>query len=597
MDFDTSPARGRRIPVRLAGACWAASYLCHAPLQASPGLPPSVPAQQAAAYEAEAPKTILELQPFRQTTTSNIRDSDGRTGSATLVDINPAINAWLLLTLDWNGAGAESYHLENPAPGTRRLSLDDTYPSGIVITAGGERLNCDLWSDAARSQLAQARNTGLPYAPLCEGRVLLRNRVAGSRTRLEQMTDLLRDGVPGGESIVGFVRRTLYRDAFLEQGTSAAATPCERQPGVAPDPAAVDDAYRQQSAVPEHLGIRVDGADSGLAMGCWYPASGLPGIYLSAIQPRAVTAEILQSHRDRVAALDAVEASALAYLVAFDLDRFDLGFELGTDHPRLDWSGRAGPAVRNPRLPGPDGIGTANPLVTTGMVSPVLSGRTLATFTGGFKRSHSAFRYGELAQKNHASHYGFVSNGTVFSKLHPGLATLYVLDDGTVDLKTWSDRDDLLLGSIRHARQNGVPIIEYDPGSGTSSPGPLVARWGPGNWSGSAEGKLRSLRAGACLQETPDARFLIYGYFSTATPSAMARVFQAYGCRDAMLLDMNALEHTYLALYRRDGDHVVVEHLVDGMTEVDREEDGKLVPRFIGFPDNRDFFYLVPATP
>jgi len=85
----------------------------------------------------------------------------------------------------------------------------------------------------------------------------------------------------------------------------------------------------------------------------------------------------------------------------------------------------------------------------------------------------------------------------------------------------------------------------------------------------------------------------MYGWFSTATPSAMARVFQAYGCRYAMQLDINALEHTYLAVYLRQGDEIVVQHLIRGMEEVDKSADGQMIPRFIGFPDNRDFFYLV----
>jgi hypothetical protein len=73
----------------------------------------------------------------------------------------------------------------------------------------------------------------------------------------------------------------------------------------------------------------------------------------------------------------------------------------------------------------------------------------------------------------------------------------------------------------------------------------------------------------------------------------MARVFQAYGCRYAMLLDMNALEHTYLALYTRKDDEIVVQHLIRGMEVLDKSADGQMIPRFIGFPDNRDFFYLV----
>jgi hypothetical protein len=59
-----------------------------------------------------------------------------------------------------------------------------------------------------------------------------------------------------------------------------------------------------------------------------------------------------------------------------------------------------------------------------------------------------------------------------------------------------------------------------------------------------------------------------------------------------MHLDMNALEHTYLALYVREGKQMLVEHLVDGMKEVDRTSRGELAPRFLAFPDDRDFFYF-----
>ena len=83
-----------------------------------------------------------------------------------------------------------------------------------------------------------------------------------------------------------------------------------------------------------------------------------------------------------------------------------------------------------------------------------------------------------------------------------------------------------------------------------------------GNWSGSADKKLRTLRAGLCLQEAEGKQFLLYGYFSSATPSSMARVFQACGCRYAMLLDMNALEHTYMAVYHMQGSRLLTQHLI-----------------------------------
>ncbi len=73
----------------------------------------------------------------------------------------------------------------------------------------------------------------------------------------------------------------------------------------------------------------------------------------------------------------------------------------------------------------------------------------------------------------------------------------------------------------------------------------------------------------------------------------MALVFSAYGCSHALNLDMNAPEHTYLATYTRRGDRMEVRHLVRAMANVDRTVNGKLLPRFIAYPDNRDLFYMV----
>jgi hypothetical protein len=77
-------------------------------------------------YEAEAPKTILELQPFRQTNSIAIRAEEGREGTATLINLNPSINAWYLLKLAWKGGTSKTaYHLENANPQSRRLLLDE----------------------------------------------------------------------------------------------------------------------------------------------------------------------------------------------------------------------------------------------------------------------------------------------------------------------------------------------------------------------------------------------------------------------------------------------------------------------------------------
>jgi hypothetical protein len=327
-------------------------------------------------------------------------------------------------------------------------------------------------------------------------------------------------------------------------------------------------------------------------IGGWVPVAGGPGIWLSAVEPGMVDPSIFDSHRDVLAPLDEVEKGALSFLVGFDLSHFELGFAMGTDHPRLGWSERVPEERQVSALPGPDGFDTPDPLINTGIVPGSLAPRIVATFTGGFKRSHGGFRYGELALVNSGSHYGFIESGVIFSKLNPGLATLYVTIDGEIGMKTWTRADDALLPQILHARQNGVPILERTA-AGTGAPTAMIARYGAGNWSGSQEGRYRTLRAGACLIEAAGRRYLVYGYFSGATPSAMAVVFEAAGCGYAMLLDMNALEHTYLATYRLHDGAMAVSHLIEGMSVLDKVEDGRPRPRFLAFSDNRDFFYVL----
>lgn len=553
---------------------------------------PMPPPGQAAQYRAEAPKSILDLQQFRTSETATMKRPDGSARTVTLTNLNPYVNAWFVLTL--TGA-PRSYHLENPERQGRKVLLSQAEPRGLVLIDSSGTYTCNLW-DGRPSPLDEAAAAHDAYAPVCGGRLYLRNPVAGHRTNLERAADFLRDKVWCGDSIVGLVREGLFHDAFRESGRLG---PCSISEGIdgpgAPKGAALDSSAKNVAARPRNLGITVDHmSPDGMLLGRWYPATELSGVYVSAIQPSAIAPDVLERSRQLVNPLDSTEAAALDYLVAFDLAQFDLGFSLGTDHPRLGWSPRPPASARLDALPGPDGVANAAPLVTTGMLNPTARDQVIATFTGGFKREHGAFRYGPLATENHGSHYGFIESGVVFSKLQPGLATLYVLDDGSVHMATWTRADDGMLGRVMFARQNGVALIEPDPATGVPGPGKFVNKWGPGNWSGSADESLRTLRSGACLQEHEGKSFLVYGFFSTATPSAMARVFQAYGCRYGMLLDMNALEHTYMALYVRADKKVTVEHLVAGMGQVDKTVNGQLIPRFVGFPDNRDFFYLTP---
>ena len=546
-------------------------------------------------HASPAPKTIIDLQPYREQSEIEVVTAGGKRGKVSLINLNPRINAWYLLQIKWDDVSEpEIYHLENPSPLTRRLFLDKNHPDGPVIEEGTSRQVCHLWGPGPLDALREARGSKITYAPLCDGRLYLRNPVKGYRTSLELVTDFLRDEIRGGEQIISFVKDNVFRHTFREKGKMLGESVPPVSGKAAPKPALMKPEYFGRTVAPDNLGLHIrDPFSKGLVMGSWYDLKDNPGIYVSLILPGAVAEEVLRSYPKLVNKLDNNEAESLVYLVAFDLEVFDLGFSLGTDHPGIGWSEHIIERMRDKTLPGPDGIGSAFPLILTGLVNPSNAPRTAATFTAGFKRSHGAFLYGRLASKNRGSHYGFIENGVVFSRLQPGLSTLFVMDDGTIHMKTWQMGDNKDIGGVKHARQNGVPIIESKGEGQTSVPGALVTQWGPGNWSGSADRKLRTLRSGAALQVDHAKRFLLYAVFTSATPSAMARVFQAYGCSYAMLLDMNALEHTYMAVYNRDKTSLHVQHLISGMDEVDKSVAGKYIPRFMAYADNRDFFYLM----
>jgi hypothetical protein len=538
--------------------------------------PASQRAAQFAAFGENRARDVVEFQPFRAELTGT-----GADGTALrLVSLNPYTNAWFLLDTG-TGRNLARWHLENAAPELFTVSLGSAGDALTIDSAAGT-VTCAPWE----GELAEARRAGLPYAPICEGRLFLRNRGSGSRTMRESVTDFLRSYVPFGEDLITLIKGTLYEDAFLQ--TSLVVDTDEA--GAAVD--LLGQARLGRSGVMRtQMQVDLIGTERGrMEAGSWYAVADAPGIYASVVQPGMVHPEIL-NRRNEANGLDGVENTADVHLFAYDMGRFDLRYEVGTDHPAVNWSPR--PSVAR-RLPGPDGFANLDPLAMTGMLNPVLTDRVAAIFAGGFKREHGAFRAGPMAGTNQGHHYGFVVHGTVLSRLQPGLATMIAMDDGTIDLRTWTEGDNALLPRIRFARQNGTPLVE--PGPEGARAGENVRSWMGGNWSGSAEAQLRTLRSGACLREVEGRQFLIYAVFSSATPSGMTRTFQAYGCDYAMLLDMNSLDLTYAAVYaRRPGtEGFEVLHLDRRMAESDsRGRDGRLRGRFVEFSDNRDFIYLL----
>ncbi|MFN4098535.1 MAG: hypothetical protein ACK4GT_02045, partial [Pararhodobacter sp.] len=524
-------------------------------------------------------RSVTEFQPFRAELTGVAADGT----PLRLTALNPYVNAWFVLETG-EGRGLRQWHLENAAPELFTVSLGAD-GRALVIDSEAGTVTCAPWD----GELEAARSGALPYAPICDQRLFLRNRGSGSRTAREAVTEFLRDYVPFGESLINVIKDTLYEDAFL----TSAQTMDEAEAGAAVALLGQAD-LRSRPVMRSNLRVDLVGAQSSqMEAGAWYAVQNAPGIYASVAQPGMVSQEVLSVPGAN--GFDGVENASDVHMWAFDLSRFDLRYEIGTDHPSVGWSPRPSGAGRNNSLPGPDGFGALDPLQMTGTMNPVFMDRLAGIFAGGFKRDHGAWRVTEMAHTNHGHHYGFVVNGVILSRLQPGLATIYVLQDGTAHMDIWSDQLDHLLPHIRFARQNGTPLVE--PGAdGRSGPGSQVRSWMGGNWSGSAEAQLRTLRSGACMRRVEGRQFLIYAVFMSVTPSGMARTFQAYRCDMAMLLDMNSLDLTYSAIYPRQAGSTEFEivHLDRRMAESDsRHRDGTRMGRFIEFSDNRDFFYLL----
>ena len=557
-----------------------------------------------AAPRAAAQNTIIDIQSFRIEKTAAVADPSGQARARVkFVNLNPAINAWYILEVEWApGTPAQTYHLENPDPTNTRVDLDPKFPQGLMIQDGSAPPSpCALTERKEDSPLETGKKSDRNYAELCNGKLFLRNPGEGRETSKEMVVDFLRRHVWGGEKITSFVKDAFYKDKYVlmsnlkkAEDASSPSAPLQKKEATPPRALVSETRKAKMTVAPVDLGLDL-GAMTGkdLEVGAWYPVNTSPGVMVSVIEPDAIRPDILESYPERARKLDATEGNALSYVVAFDMSKHNIGFALGTKHPSMEWSERSLPDVRKKDTKGPDGFESAEPVIRTGGINPVDSARVVATFIAGYKRSHGAFKWGELAQKNQGSHYGFVENGVVFSRLVPDLATMVIYKDGHMDMKNWTEEDNKTLDQVRHARQNGVSVVEWDSAAKRAIPGIYVAKWTQGNWSGSHESQQRTLRAGACLVKDGDKTWLLYAYFSGATSNAMARVFQAYQCNYGMHLDMNALEHTYLAVYSQTERGFTIQHLISGMNVLDRPVGGVVVPRFVGAADNRDFFFMM----
>jgi|SRR5581483_518783 len=185
---------------------------------------------QVAQYQAEARKSIIELQQFRTSSSIRITASTQNQAIATLINLNPGVNTWFILEVSQNGRGAsQNWHLENPNSGSRKLLLDPGFPAGIVVVEGNQRFPCHIFQPASRNSILSAAASQLIYYPLCDGRIYVRNPARGHRTGLESPVEFLRDQVWAGEKIIVLFHH-LMADRYRETGTASASASGEAFP-------------------------------------------------------------------------------------------------------------------------------------------------------------------------------------------------------------------------------------------------------------------------------------------------------------------------------------------------------------------------------
>lgn len=510
---------------------------------------------------------VVSFQPFAQ---AYGPINYGEDTKVTLTDLNTNIHAWYLLTVQTPKGFSGLFNLENPWPLQQSLALNEG--GQLVVRTGTKSQVCDILDGLGESELAAAISTDKvrrdPYMPLCSGRLYLRNRTTGRQESATWVNSL--------------------PDVFATRAQTMRESVADRAP-VAPLAARV--AKPTLIAGNGNDIALAEPSKGGMNAGEWYQAKNYPGVYVSVMKLALVDPEVLKTYAKIIPAVGA--DGGLVNSVALDLGLYKFGWTSGTEHPGVGWSSRARVPHKDP---GPDGFATLSPLVLPGVVNPVDAARAVGVFTGGFQRHHSAFRSPPYTSINRGSHYGFMEKGVVMSTLVPNLASILIAADGSLDIKTWTLADIARLPTLRDVRQNGIPIIDTDPLTGEGFPRKEVGSWGGGNWSGSGDHppRLKTPRTSACLVRNGDHRFLVISYFSSHTPTEMARVLQAYRCEYAIHLDMNSPLFSYMSLFTTAPDGSFdVEHLSTSMAGEDVKVNGKRAPRWLLTPTYKDFFYIL----
>jgi hypothetical protein len=533
---------------------------------------------------------VVDFQLYADVFSASYTDANNHPVEVKWTNLNRNINSWYLMEVSFKGGWGDNkkqtLNIENNIPDVQTLSLMSNGTINILNTQTQAVVNCNILGTTVSDGEAFAGLGKDPYMSLCGGLISLRNRQDGRKDWVAWGSTALRSVLGEvGDDIVNSAKENIFSGEFLETGDEVAGDGAVEQRSLGAPASALVKA--DSGAIKKHqIGFKIaENTEQGLDIGRWYPAQNYDGVYVSVMKPKFVADDILKTFTDRVNGIDGNEGNALVVSMAMDLSNYSVGWDNGTEHPGVGWSPR-------PQVPhkgsGPDGFGNLSPLEFPGVINPVNLKSVVGTFAGGFQRMHSAFKWGPYSSYNRGHHYGFMEKGVLMSTIVPNLATFINYKDGSIEIKTWTPADNANMDKMRDIRQNGVPLIE------NGEPGLFVNKWGPGNWSGSAEKLLKTPRTSACILESNGKKFLVVSYFSTHTPSSMARVLQSYGCSYAIHLDMNSPKFAYAAFFtQNDKGGFDIEHLSDSMSDEDVKADGVESPRSILTPTYKDFFYVM----
>jgi hypothetical protein len=272
----------------------------------------------------------------------------------------------------------------------------------------------------------------------------------------------------------------------------------------------------------------------------WQPASITP---ISGAQGEGQWQPYIQNSKGEIVAYrtflvpDPTRPYAYVAVVAFDLNKTALHFQIGTEEPKSTFN-----VIRTGSIPAAD----RQP------------GILLAAFNGGFKTEHG--------------HFGVMFNGKDILPPRAGMATVGFYDDGSIKIGLWG-KDIVPSKHLVSWRQNGPPVIE----EGVVSP----LTGDPKYWGYTINDTTATYRSGLAISK--DNKTLYYVVGSDITLATLSKALSAVGAYQAMQLDINNY-WVHFEAFRNDAGQLAAVPLLDFMKG---SGDHRFLQRY-----SRDFFYL-----